>query len=1022
MNEHNLLIKSLGKSIKTEIKHVSTCKIKFFNTNQKEIKYNFKNASYKNEFFSLAKESIYILNDSLDEVIEVISYKEIEGLELDPKYNDWFYMYITTESHINPYKNKEKRRNLRKISIRVKSREYLVKNILCYYSIFFMWKENVIKDLKIIRSQVELTEKEKKQLKKTKNKGLSREFRQVSNKNYDFFVKFSIISMYNNSYFLILLPESNEEESFQKEQFFSEAIPDIYKCELVVDIENITSLSVFEEDRNARDISYYSYNYVINYMKNTKKISRYWITENRIFFKKYNINLDISQWEAWRIEVKSAEPWYKDFIFIIMRRKFIPPFFDSFQNFHFILSRSYERQGLSVEINSQCEEIIELAANSIFFSGNMTEKDYLLMLNSKIDSLLFDEETVLFFMNTLNIQPPEVFEIGYSFVYIVLLLLETSNEKEKFNQVRLNLEAKIKDLNNNSLSSFSVDLSELIESVSLGNVRLSSVFDRLFQLYRPNIKENKEDFLKAIREEEEESVELMKNTNQNQEMISQNEKNSKYKGESLCLYQYHKVFNLKKILFEKRRKIEIWKSKCFRFLSFCLNGGLTDYSLTYETLIEVVNRTQSQLLLSELNDFIFNSINLKDIDYDSIDDPPQIYIPSISERINLSFNEDVLCVCIKTGWLAKYLAENIKTFPSFLKILLKKHVSNKILNAIYGYLKYLNDQITEDGGNIEERVVMSSIISPLLDLLRDIRRNPMTLLIVSKSLGLLICKEIDKKNRIIMIQEEAVPVIYLVMDIYNYDDKLVMSCLETFSYLIPMLKSKMIEYISEENFGGVNFLVLFKQILKPNRIVGAYYSQRIIAKVLTTLLSMTNLIEIGIKERFNSPSELVMYDILLNIVDETNKRQSILNPKEENSYIVEYKVFYLLFILLNKNEKAKNYLFSKLNLVDFINKKSDYLKSIIETAVEGILNNKGYTDNRLLTISEMTRRFFEFCYCLILGDDEKIHVFYKKMTGFNSLLYFVNENRGVLRITKEFDVYNWILRLYKEYNLIGNMN
>ena len=467
----------------------------------------------------------------------------------------------------------------------------------------------------------------------------------------------------------------------------------------------------------------------------------------------------------------------------------------------------------------------------------------------------------------------------------------------------------------------------------------------------------------------------------------------------------------KDALIEIRDNIENWTRKCYRFLAFCINGGLTDFTLTLESLIELINRTQNVGLVNEINEFIFNSINLKDIDYKSTEQHPKVYIPSINERTNFSFNEDILCICIKTGWLSKYLSESVKQFPIFMKLLLKKFCTNKLLTALFSFLKYINEQTGEEGANADERNALSSLITPLAEIYGDSRRNPTTLVLAAKCLCAFIVKDNDKKHKIIMIQEDIVPKISSHLENYDYDDKLVIISLELLTYILTELKSKINEYLTDVT--GVNLITNFKNILKSSKVPGTYFSQRVLAKVLTTILSMTNILEAGIKERFNSPVDVNIYDILINILDE-NKKWTVINPQEENSYIVEYKAFYLLFILLNKNEKAKEYLFSKLNIKDFIEKKAESYKKALDLVMEGIKNKDGFTDNKVNTITESIKRYFEFCYNLIVNDYEKIRLFQKSFTKFNTLLLLINNKRSEIGLTREFDVYNWINRLYRD--------
>ena len=184
---------------------------------------------------------------------------------------------------------------------------------------------------------------------------------------------------------------------------------------------------------------------------------------------------------------------------------------------------------------------------------------------------------------------------------------------------------------------------------------------------------------------------------------------------------------------------------------------------------------------------------------------------------------------------------------------------------------------------------------------------------------------------------------------------------------------------------------------------------------------MTNILEAGIKERLNSPSEIKTYDVLVDLVDDS-KKKDLINPFEEHSYITEFKVFYLLFILVNKNDKAKEYLYNNLNIVNLIEKKAIAYKELLELVADGIKNKDGFAEGKISAIQQTIKKFFEFCYAMIVNDKEKVKLFHKKCFKLNTLLKYINENRSEIQIAREFDVYIWIERLYKEIIEVDNFN
>jgi hypothetical protein len=210
---------------------------------------------------------------------------------------------------------------------------------------------------------------------------------------------------------------------------------------------------LFEIDKDNKDLAFYSYNFFINHILNNVKVNKYWITKNKIYNKKYNFNEDISNWEGWRLEARTSDPSYKNIICIVLRRKFLPPFYNTFQCFHFILTEEISRE--FYEINPKCLELIELAADSIYFSNKMIDKEYIMFIQSNIDSLMMEEETSLYFKNSLCIITSDTYDIAYEFVYSILVLLEhNTKEKVRLYPIRIALEQKVKSLNSSGELTF----------------------------------------------------------------------------------------------------------------------------------------------------------------------------------------------------------------------------------------------------------------------------------------------------------------------------------------------------------------------------------------------------------------------------------------------------------------------------------------------------------------------------------------------------------------------------------------
>lgn len=85
----------------------------------------------------------------------------------------------------------------------------------------------------------------------------------------------------------------------------------------------------------------------------------------------------------------------------------------------------------------------------------MIDKEYIMFIHSNIDSLMMEEETALYFKNSLCIITSDIYDIAYEFVYSILVLLEhNTKEKAKLYPIRIALEQKVKSLNSSGELTF----------------------------------------------------------------------------------------------------------------------------------------------------------------------------------------------------------------------------------------------------------------------------------------------------------------------------------------------------------------------------------------------------------------------------------------------------------------------------------------------------------------------------------------------------------------------------------------
>lgn len=183
-------------------------------------------------------------------------------------------------------------------------------------------------------------------------------------------------------------------------------------------------------------------------------------------------------------------------------------------------------------------------------------------------------------------------------------------------------------------------------------------------------------------------------------------------------------------------------------------------------------------------------------------------------------------------------------------------------------------------------------------------------------------------------------------------------------------------------------------------------------KSLTILLNLTNIVEAQLKERILENEQYKKtFDQLIMIVHPEN-RNKILDPKEDISYVLELKIFWLLCVLIFRKEKAKIYLEDTINLKEFINKKSKFIREIFKA----IRKDTNLNIQKRKAISRCIHKFYEFVYYHLIDNDDLIRK-YSFQTEFVDVLndvwmnkdevFFVNESE------KNKDKSDFILLLKK---------
>ena len=131
----------------------------------------------------------------------------------------------------------------------------------------------------------------------------------------------------------------------------------------------------------------------------------------------------------------------------------------------------------------------------------------------------------------------------------------------------------------------------------------------------------------------------------------------------------------------KNKFLSIWTKKVMRFVGFVLNGGLTDYKMTYSQFLKdvlgICNNTNH-----DINELCYFTINLRDLSqkqYRKEMFQPKSIIHSLSSNSAISYNSSPMDYCISSNFLQKYLDKGGNNFIANLLVNFKIKVCRTTL-------------------------------------------------------------------------------------------------------------------------------------------------------------------------------------------------------------------------------------------------------------------------------------------------------------------------------------------------------
>lgn len=106
---------------------------------------------------------------------------------------------------------------------------------------------------------------------------------------------------------------------------------EVKNCKIMLQITDLMPLEILRQLGDREELKFYAQIFLEGIMGDRND---YWIMSSKIYYKRNNLTFDSAQWSGWEIHIKEPR---RDSIIIILRRKFIPPIMDNFQDFALVL-------------------------------------------------------------------------------------------------------------------------------------------------------------------------------------------------------------------------------------------------------------------------------------------------------------------------------------------------------------------------------------------------------------------------------------------------------------------------------------------------------------------------------------------------------------------------------------------------------------------------------------------------------------------------------------------------------------
>ena len=357
---------------------------------------NFKSFDY---FFSLGQHSFFLINEDLEKIRCEIYLAHIETVFIDNyKFNVLQIQFSDNRDNQVPAK----------MNMLCEDRPLLISHLSAAWKTDYMYRKGRIKNMPLYKA--DLTDQMK---------------------DVDFISKNLLPAFLTDSdlYRNIKKHELNGYFFFLNNALEQQKEVGVYKnpsnkCKIFLQISDPMPLEFIPLLRDKEDLKFYSQIFLDSIMGDRKD---YWIMSSRVYHKRNNLTLDLAQWCGWETHIRSAK---RDTLIIILRRKFIPPMLDVFQDIAIVMNGPDLKKKDQETSNEYITYLRDMAdslysVNTLHITEGKSIYDNL--IKEKANGLLLDDETYFFYQYNKEIKPKQI-TFGIKYLCCILDILSHASE------------------------------------------------------------------------------------------------------------------------------------------------------------------------------------------------------------------------------------------------------------------------------------------------------------------------------------------------------------------------------------------------------------------------------------------------------------------------------------------------------------------------------------------------------------------------------------------------------------------